>query len=271
MLTSQWLICIHRFASLVSFTGFYTEDEPNSLYGCKFSSWLMVNSLIWLFRVLYPSFMFLCTTIASIFAYFKCIDSYSCSRENETLETIPLNNEELSLVKTKFPMKNYQIVALNFTALQYINPQRSPKKTFNLWNLNFFKKSTEQLNYFVQVDQYVYKVANKSASIHTNQILLSSNRLELSFALVFKKIETTMGWNCLSKTLRFLQIRAKHQDYPFFTVFLTIKTSSQNISITLWQISLKLYQQRGGIGAKSSLERFWKNSSQHRELLLQVE
>ena len=103
--------------------------------------------------------MFLCTTIASIFEYFKCIDSYSCSRENETLETIPLNNEGLSLVKTKFPMKNYQIVALNFTALQYINPQRSPKKTFNLWN---------QLNYFVQVDQYVYKVANKSASIHTN-------------------------------------------------------------------------------------------------------
>ena len=203
MLTSPWLICIHRFASLVSFTGFYTEDEPNSLYGCKFSSWLMVNSLIWLFRVLYPSFMFLCTTIASIFAYFKCIDSYSCSRENETLETIPLNNEGLSLVKTKFPMKNYRTVALNFTTLQYINPQRSPKKTFNLWNLNFFKKSTEQLNYFVQVDQYVYKVANKSASIHTNQILLSSNRLELSFALVFKKIETTMRWNCLSKTLRF--------------------------------------------------------------------
>ena len=28
------------------FTGFYTEDEPNSLYGCKFSSWMMVNSLI---------------------------------------------------------------------------------------------------------------------------------------------------------------------------------------------------------------------------------
>ena len=33
--------------------------------------------------------------------------------------------------------------------------------------------------------------------------------------------------------LRFLQITAKHQDCPFFTVFLTIKTSSSNISITL--------------------------------------
>ena len=91
---------------------------------CTDRSWLMVSSLIWLFRVLSPSFMFLCTTIASIFAYFKCIDSYSCSRENETLETIPFNNEGLSLVKTKFPMKNYRIVALNFTALQYISPQR---------------------------------------------------------------------------------------------------------------------------------------------------
>ena len=33
-----------------------------------------------------------------------------------------------------------------------------------------------------------------------------------------------MRWNCLSKTLRFLQIMAKYQDYPFFTVFLTKKT-----------------------------------------------
>ena len=28
MLTSQWLLCIHCFTSVVSFTGFYTEDEP---------------------------------------------------------------------------------------------------------------------------------------------------------------------------------------------------------------------------------------------------
>ena len=37
----------------------------------------------------------------------------------------------------------------------------------------------------------------------------------------------------MSKALRFLQITAKHQDFPFLTVFLTMKTSSQNISITL--------------------------------------
>ena len=44
----------------------------------------------------------------------------------------------------------------------------------------------------------------------------------------------------MSKALHFLQITAEHQDYPFFTVFLTTKSLSQNISITLLQISLKL-------------------------------
>ena len=79
--------------------------------------------------------------------------------------------------------------------------------------------------------------------MHTNQILLSSNRLELSpwsFAYVFKKIETTTRWNCMLKGLRFLQITAILQDCPFFTVLITIKTSSQNIAMTLLQISLKL-------------------------------
>ena len=92
------------------------------------------------------------------------------------------------------------------------------------------------------------KTANKSASIHTNQILLSSNWLELSpwsLTQVFKKIETTIRWNCMSKALRFLQITAEHQDCPFFTVFLTTKSLSQNISITLLQLSLKLHQHGG--------------------------
>ena len=42
-----------------------------------------------------------------------------------------------------------------------------------------------------------------------NQILPYSNWQELSpwsFTHVFKKIETTMRWNCMSKALRFLQI-----------------------------------------------------------------
>ena len=49
----------------------------------------------------------------------------------------------------------------------------------------------------------------------------------------------------MSKALRFLQITAEHKDCPFFTVFLTTKSLSQNISITLLQISLKLHEHRG--------------------------
>ena len=47
------------------------------------------------------------------------------------------------------------------------------------------------------------------------------------FTHVFKKTETTVSWNCISKgkALHFLQITAKHQDCPIFTViFLTINT-----------------------------------------------
>ena len=54
-----------------------------------------------------------------------------------------------------------------------------------------------------------------------------------------------MRWNFMSKALHFLQITAKQQYCPFFTVFLTIKTLSQNIWITLLQISLKLHEHRG--------------------------
>ena len=54
-----------------------------------------------------------------------------------------------------------------------------------------------------------------------------------------------MRWNCTSKALHFLQIIAEHQDYPFFTIFLTTKSLSQNFSITLWQISLKLHEHWG--------------------------
>ena len=59
-----------------------------------------------------------------------------------------------------------------------------------------------------------------------------------------------MRWNCLSKAFRFLQITAEHQDCPFFTFFLTVKTLSQNISITLLQISFKLHEHRGGYWRK---------------------
>ena len=71
----------------------------------------------------------------------------------------------------------------------------------------------------------------------------------------------------MSKALRFLQITAEHQDCPFCTLFLTTKTSSKNISITLLQISVKFHERRA-IGGKSFREQFWKNSSQCREILL---
>ena len=54
-----------------------------------------------------------------------------------------------------------------------------------------------------------------------------------------------MRWNYMSNALRLVQITVEHQDCQFFTVFLTIKISSQNISITLLQISLKLHEHRG--------------------------
>ena len=53
-----------------------------------------------------------------------------------------------------------------------------------------------------------------------------------------------MRWACMSKALLFLQLTAEHVDCPFFTVFLTTKSLSQNISITLLQISLKLHKHR---------------------------
>ena len=69
--------------------------------------------------------------------------------------------------------------------------------------LNFKKNLSSGLKIirlFVKEDQNVYKTANKSALIHTNKTPLPSNRLELSplsFAHVFKKIETTMRGNCM--------------------------------------------------------------------------
>ena len=38
-LSSQWLLCIHCFTALVSFTGFYTEGEFRKRK--KISSWLV--------------------------------------------------------------------------------------------------------------------------------------------------------------------------------------------------------------------------------------
>ena len=60
----------------------------------------------------------------------------------------------------------------------------------------------------------------------------------------------------MSKALRFLQITAKHQDFPGCNAFLTIKSLSQNIPITLLQIPFNFTNIEATIGGKSSRERF---------------
>ena len=57
----------------------------------------------------------------------------------------------------------------------------------------------------------------------------------------------------MSKAPRLVQIAVEHQDCLFFTtrVFLTIKTSSANISITLLQIRLKFTNIEGLLEEKA--------------------
>ena len=101
--------------------------------------------------------------------------------------------------------------------------------------------------------------ANKSTLIHTNQILFSSNRLELSprsFTHVFKKIETTISWNCISKALRFLQITAEHQDCAVFTLFLSKKVQPKGSRERSYRFNLNLTNIEAAIGGKSNRERF---------------
>ena len=155
------------------------------------------------------------------------------------LETIPWIMTGLTFVNTKFLPRYWRIVALillpyNISIILKLKGHIKGRLISRI--LFFFNKSIEWFKNFSLIcwsRPKCSKTANKSASIHTNQILLSSNRLELSprsFTHVFKKIETTMRWNCMSKALHFLQITAEHQDYPFFTVFLTTKSLSQNFS-----------------------------------------
>ena len=104
----------------------------------------------------------------------------------------------------------------------------------------------------VLVDQNVCKTDDKSASIYTNQILLCSNRLELfrspwSFTHVFKKIEATMRWNNIWKTLHFLQITAEHQDCSRKS---HKKFIPKYLDKSLFQFSLRLYGHRVGYWRK---------------------
>ena len=100
----------------------------------------------------------------------------------------------------------------------------------------------------LKVDQNVQKTANKSALIHTNQILLSCNRLELSPMIYHTHFEK--DWNYYEvklhvKSVLFSTDNSQTPRLSIFTLFLTTKSLSQNISITLLQISLKLHEHRG--------------------------
>ena len=74
----------------------------------------------------------------------------------------------------------------------------------------------------------------------------------------------SMRWSYMPKALCLIQITAEHQDCPCFTVFITIKTSSQNISITLSQISRRLLEQKvsvndfGTVPGKGVLSLLWQ-------------
>ena len=56
------------------------------------------------------------------------------------------------------------------------------------------------------------------------------------------KLKLLWGEISFQKFLIFRQIMTRHQDCPIFTIFLIIKTLSQNISITLSQILSKLHK-----------------------------
>ena len=76
----------------------------------------------------------------------------------------------------------------------------------------------------------------------------------------------------MSKALRFLQITAKHQECPFFYCV----SNHKNLNLTYLdnaltdRFRLNLRNIEAAIGGKSYRERFWKNSSQCRDILLQV-
>ena len=88
---------------------------------------------------------------------------------------------------------------------------------------------------FAKVDRNVYKTTNKSASIHTYQILLSKNRHHLSQVFLTRLKLRTMRWSCMVKSASFSTDNGQTSRFSFFyrINFLTIKFSSQNISITL--------------------------------------
>ena len=149
-----------------------------------------------------------------------------------------------------FQMHCFQLCFLTRN-INNLETRRPYKKTVNLENLKLIceKKGPSGFNvicllFFVKVYQNICKTANKSSSIDTNQILVSitSNRLKLCPWSFTARFFLKKDWNNYELELRFvsctdndraLERTVERQDCPVFTTFLTIKTSFQNISITL--------------------------------------
>ena len=112
------------------------------------------------------------------------------------LEAVFLNNEKISLVSTKFPTKKLRIVALILLSykLSVILKLKDHIKLRLISRISSYLKNLSSGSQIIF--QYVYKTANKSASIHT--ILLSRNRLKLSpwfFTDVIKNVETSVNYD----------------------------------------------------------------------------
>ena len=82
-----------------------------------------------------------------------------------------------------------------------------------------------------------HKTANKSASIHINQIPFSSNRLESISMIFHTRFEKDLA--------SFSTDNSRISRFSTFYHIYNHKASSQNISITLKQISLKIHEHRG--------------------------
>ena len=171
------------------------------------------------------------------------------AHENMKLGDNTLNNKRLSLVNTKFLTKYLRIVALillpyNISITLKLKGHIGGRLISRLLT---FKKNLSSgskiIGLFVKADRNVCKSANTSASMHANQILLSSNRLAIGYLhnlshTFLKRLKLLWG-EIACQNASFSKETAEHQDCPFLTVFfLTIKTSSRNISITLLQMPL---------------------------------
>ena len=166
---------------------------------------------------------------------------------------MPFKNERLSLVNKISDKKLLANCSPYFTTLQYINnleTQRSYKRRLISRISNFLKNlscGSKIICLVVKVDQNVYKTANKSASTNTNEIIVSNNRLKLSpwsFSHRFlERLKLLWGEIAFQSRLVFYRWRSNIKIVQFLP-HSNRKKKIKNISITLLQISLKLWSTR---------------------------